>query len=103
MGLVVCPKHGNGFLFVCPHVAAAVFAGSPCRGIQHLAYTAANDPELADLELAGWFCPQCIEDNHLPPSGTAAPDPDGFLEGTSALYRPVCPGCFQEWRVKGLG
>ena len=46
MGLVVCPKHGNGFMFVCPHVSDAVVAGEACHGIQHLAFTDA-DPELA--------------------------------------------------------
>jgi hypothetical protein len=102
MGLVVCPKHGNGFLFVCPHVGAAVSAGQPCHGIQYLVYTAA-DPDLAGIELAGWFCPRCIEDHHLPPTGTSIAESDDFLKTTAALYRPVCPGCFKDWQAQGHG
>jgi hypothetical protein len=103
MGLVVCSKHGNGFMFVCPHIVTAVRSASACPDIQHLAYTAADDPELDDIELACWFCPQCIEDNHLPPNGRAVPDADEFINVTSALYRPMCPGCFKDWRAQGLG
>ncbi len=102
MGIIRCPRHGNGFMFVCPHVVTAVLASSACRGIQYLAY-ATDDPELADIKLACWFCPQCIEENHLPQNGTVVPDPDSFLNRTSSLYRPLCPECFKEWQAQGLG
>lgn len=98
MGLVVCPKHGRGFImFVCPHVVTAIFSSTACRGIQHLAY---KDPELPEMEWACWFCPECIDENHLPPNGTAMPDLDRLI---SPLYRPVCPGCFKDWQGQGLG
>ncbi len=99
MGLVVCPKHGNGFLFVCPHVAAAVRAGAPCPGIEYRSYTAADHPGLAGLALGCWFCPACIARHRMPPTGTAILDADVFLARTSELYRPMCPGCFAEWRA----
>jgi hypothetical protein len=95
MGLVICPKHGNGFLFVCPHVVAAVESGSSCPGLEYRSYT---DPELEGIELGCWFCPECIAEHRLPPTGTAIPNPEGFLNRTSALYRPMCPGCFEEWQ-----
>ena len=100
MGLVVCPIHGNGFLFVCPHISTAVIAHSPCPGIQYLAYTAADDPA---LELACWFCPLCITDNHLPPNGTAILEADELMNANGALYRPMCPGCFNDWQVHEVG
>jgi len=101
MGVVLCPKHGRGFLFVCPHVSDAIHAGKPCPGIEYLAYTDA-DPELAGIELAGWFCPRCIQDDDLPPNGTVFADGDDFMSVRSALYRPVCPRCFEEWRNQGM-
>ena len=100
MGLVVCPKHGNGFLFVCPHVFTCVYDGTTCRGIQYLTY---EDAELAEFKLACWFCPQCIEENHLPPDGSIVLDDDEFTNRTNELYRPMCPGCFEDWRTQGLG
>jgi hypothetical protein len=91
-------------MFVCPHIVTAVLSGSPCSGIHYLAYTAADDPELDDIELACWlacwFCPQCVEDNHLPPNGTAVQNAEDFIDLTCALYRPMCPGCFKEWRLR---
>ena len=102
MGLVVCPKHGNGFMFVCPHISEAVVAGQPCHEIQYLSYTDAG-PELAGFELACWFCPQCMQDHKLPPNGTVIAEGDDFMNGTSELYRPMCPGCFKDWRAQGLG
>jgi hypothetical protein len=101
MGLVVCPKHGNGFMFVCQHVADAVLSGLPRPGIQHLAYTAA-DPDFEGFELGCWFCPQCIASRQLPPSGTVIVDEETFLTQSDGLYRPICPGCFQEWQARGL-
>jgi hypothetical protein len=50
MGLVLRTKHGQGFMFVCPHVAAAIRERSLCPGME-------------------W-----------------------------RIYRPMCPGCFGEWR-----
>jgi hypothetical protein len=94
MGLVVCPKHGNGFMFVCPEVTVAVRASAPCPGIVRLAHQAEDGPELV---LACWFCPACVADHRLPPSGVV-PDPDKFLNAYSALYRPMCPKCFEEWQ-----
>lgn len=106
MGIICCPRHGNGFmgfLFVCPHVVTAVLASSVCRGIQSLAY-AVDDPELTDdFELTCWFCPQCIEENQLPQDGAVFSNLDGFLNRTSGLYRPMCPECFKEWQAQGLG
>jgi hypothetical protein len=102
MGLVVCPKHGNGFMFVCPHVCEAVLAEQPCHEIRYLAYTDA-DPELSDIELACWFCPRCIDDHGLPPNGTVIADGDEFMNRTNLLYRPMCPGCIEDWRALGLG
>ena len=96
--LVVCPKHGKGALFVCPHVVAAVAASKPCPGVKYLCDTAADDPELNDVELGCWFCPQCVADHQMPPNGTALANPDDFMNGKSALYRPMCPGCFKEWQ-----
>jgi hypothetical protein len=102
MGLVICPKHGRGFMFVCPHISEAVIAGQPCRGIEYVSYTAA-DPELADLEWACWFCPRCMQDHELSPNGTVLANFDEFMKRTAALYRPMCPGCFKDWDAQGLG
>lgn len=99
MGLVVCPKHGNGFMFVCPHVSTAVHTGSQCRGIRLLVYIDADIEDIEDIELACWFCPQCVADHHLPPNGTVLSDPVGYMNTTSHLYRPMCPGCFAEWQA----
>lgn len=96
--LVVCPKHGNGGIFVCPHVVAAVATSEPCPGVEYLCYTAADDPELSDIKLGCWFCARCVADHKLPPNGTAMANPDDFLNAKSALYRPMCPGCFKEWQ-----
>lgn len=93
MGLVVCPKHDNGFMFVCPEIAESVRASAPCPGIVRLAHHAEDGPELA---LECWFCPACVARYRLPPSGSV-PDADGFLNTHSALYRPMCPGCFNAW------
>ena|SRR5690242_10076228 len=98
MGLVICPKHGNGFMYVCPHVVSAVLSAAPCPGVEYFAYFAKDDPELEGIYLAGWFCPQCVAAHAFPPSGTAVAEADGFFHRTSALYRPMCPGCFDEWR-----
>ena len=96
MGIVLCPKHGrSGFVFVCPEVAEAVEDKMPCRGIQRLVHYAGDDPELIQ---ACWFCPACITRHKLPPSGPVA-DPEEFLNTHSALYRPMCPRCFEEWRL----
>lgn len=98
MGLVVCRKHGNAFLYVCPHVVEAVQSNSPCRGIEYRVYSAAN-VGLEGFELGCWFCPTCIADHALPPIGTALADPDPYLIVTNSLYRPMCPGCFDDWRA----
>ena|SRR6266542_1536523 len=100
MGVLICRKHGYGLLFGCPHVGAAVRAGSPCDGIQYLTYPATADPEFAEIEWAGWFCPQCIDDYHLPPDGTILSDAFGFMEDKDDLYRPMCPGCFRDWQAR---
>jgi hypothetical protein len=102
MGLVICPEHGNGFLFVCPHVITAIEEGTPCHGIQRLAYTYA-DPLLADFVLACWFCPQCITCESLPPTGAVMNEGDEFFNNISNLYRPTCPGCFEKWRSHEFG
>jgi hypothetical protein len=102
MGAVRCSRHGLGAMFVCPHVATAVLARSECRGIQYFAYTT-DDPELADIKLACWFCPHCIEENRLPLNGTVISNPDEFLNSTSGLFRPMCHECFKEWQDQGLG
>jgi hypothetical protein len=102
MGLVVCPKHGNGFMFVCPHVSEAVVAGQPRHGMQYLSYTDAN-PLLAGMDLACWFCSECIRDHQLPPNGTVMAEGDDFMNDKGALYTPMCPGCFEDWRALGLG
>src|SRR5947209_389410 len=94
VGLVICPKHGNGCTFVCPDVAEAVRDKTSCAGIERLAYSAEDDPELV---LECWFCPACVAGHRLPPSGPVA-DPDGFLNTHGALYRPICPRCFEAWR-----
>jgi hypothetical protein len=102
MGLVVCPKHGNGFMFVCPHVGEAIVSGRTCPGIEYLAYTDA-DPELQGVQLDCWICPRCVSDHKLPPNGTVIADGDCFMNRTAAIYRPMCPGCFKDWRSQGLG
>jgi hypothetical protein len=102
MGLVVCQKHGNGFMFVCPHVRDAVAARESCHGIEYLTYTNA-ELELDGIELACWFCPACIQDNQLPVSGTVIVDGEEFMKRTGRLYRPMCPGCFNDWRDQVLG
>ena len=102
MGVCICPTHGRKYLaFVCPHIRAAVTAGSPCPGIQSLTYTAVETPELGKLKLPCWFCPQCIRDHSLPPDGTAVSE--DFLVAISKLYRPMCPDCFKDWQARGLG
>lgn len=99
MGLVLCPKHGpKGIVFGCPHVAAAVLSASPCAGMERRAYSAKDDPDLMDVELAGWFCTQCVTEFQLPSDETAIADADEFLNRTNALYHPICAQCFQEWR-----
>jgi hypothetical protein len=102
MGLVICRKHGRGFMFVCPHVVAAVRSSTACHGIQKIAYTT-DDPEL-DIELGCWFCPECIQAKHLPQTNSVIPasDVDRFTDSTNQLYQPMCPGCFEEWRARGL-
>lgn len=102
MGLINCPRHGTGFMFVCPHVSNAIVAGVSCPGIQRLAFTDAN-ADLSGIELACWFCPACVQLFELPPGGAAIADGDGFLSRTGAIYRPMCPGCFDDWRTRGLG
>jgi hypothetical protein len=84
-------------MFVCPEVAEAVRGKTLCPGIERLAHYAADDPELVTEVMECWFCPACVAGHKLPPSGPV-PDPDGFLNAHSALYRPMCPGCFEEWR-----
>src|SRR5438067_8632988 len=101
MAMVVCPKHGNGAVFVCPHVVKAVLTGGPCPGVEYRSYAAADDPELEDVSLGCWFCPQCVADYQLPPNGTAVANPDEQLGRTSGLYCPICPGCFEDWRRGG--
>lgn len=90
MGLVVCVEHGNGFMFVCPHVAEAVLSAHPCLGIEFREY---EDPP--EVIVGCWFCPACIKVNNLPPTGERVSDE--FLNRTSELYRPMCPGCFRKW------
>ena len=99
MGLVACPKHGNGFMFVCPHVGEAVVAGRACQGIEFFGCTDA-DPELSGFGLDCWFCPQCFSDHELPPNGTVIAD-DDFMNRTASLYCPMCPGCFKDWSKTG--
>jgi hypothetical protein len=104
MGLLICRKHGiGGCEFGCPHVAIAISSASPCPGIEYRTYTPADDPELVEFGLDGWFCPDCVREHQLPPDRTALTDVDTFLDRTSALYRPMCPKCFEEWRSRGLG
>jgi len=102
MGLIICPQHGSGFMYVCPHVSEAVVAREPCRGILRHTYTGA-DLAFAGIELACWFCPRCVQDHPLPPNGTVIADDNDFMNGKGALYRPMCPGCFNDWRAQGLG
>ena len=99
MGLVVCEQHGGGFMYVCPHVVAAISTDSARRDIRYLEFAASDDEELADLTLAGWFCACCIDGYHLPTDGCVT-DADSFLEGASAVFRPMCPGCFEDWRSR---
>jgi hypothetical protein len=95
MGLVVCPKHGNGFMFVCPHVAEAVLSDGPCGGIQKLGHWI---EDLREAPIHCWFCPQCISDYQIPPSGAVTED---WAYGVpSDLHRPMCPGCFSEWLTR---
>lgn len=95
MGLVICPKHGNGFMFVCPHVSGAVLANSPCPGIELRAYRMFEDDDTDYTKIECWFCPQCIATYHIP-DGSPVADED-YIERTHELYRPMCPGCFSEW------
>jgi len=97
--LVVCEQHGNGFMFVCPHVATAISNGSACRDIRHLDFKAPHDEDLADLTLDGWFCNHCVEEHQLPIDGFVA-DADSFLDNTNDIFRPMCPGCFEDWRAR---
>lgn len=105
MGLVICPKHGNGFMFVCPHICAAVDGGEPCHGIEHHAVDYSDaDPDL-DIELECWFCPKCIQVLGLSVNGRNERMADGedFVNRTAGLYRPMCPVCFNDWRERRLG
>jgi hypothetical protein len=102
MALVICSKHGNGALFVCPHVVRAMQLGSPCPGIEYRQYSAADDPELEGVELGCWFCAGCRSEHRLPPSGPLD-DPDEFLNSKGGLYRPMCPECFDEWKRAAAG
>jgi hypothetical protein len=100
MGLMICYRHGMGpFVHACPHVMAAVTAGSPAPGIGYRTYSIAGDPDLADFTLGCWFCPKCVRAHDLPPHGTAlsAAQFDELLNCTSALYQPMCCECFAAW------
>lgn len=99
MGLVVCEKHGTGFVFVCPHVARTVSTNSACDPIRYLEFSTRHDAELADLNLGGWFCSTCIDERQLPTDGVVA-DVDSFLDDTSDIFGPMCPGCFNEWETE---
>jgi len=99
MGVVACPKHGKGLLFVCPHISTAVINGQSCHEIRYVVYP---DADPVSFELGCWFCPCCIEEHSLPPTGTTLLDGD-FKDGTSGLCRPMCPGCFEDWQLQGLG
>src|ERR1019366_5308596 len=94
MGVVVCAKHGRGFMFVCPHVVNAIDTSSPCCGIELRQYPDPEVPELGSWDC--WFCSRCITEYALPATGTIMTD--DFLNRTSSLYRPMCPGCFRVWR-----
>jgi beta-hydroxylase len=79
-------------------VVEAVRAGGPCPSIEYYCYAVANDVELAGISLGCWFCPQCVSDHQLPPTGTVVANPDELLSRTGALYRPMCRGCFEDWQ-----
>lgn len=105
MGLVLCKKHGSGFVFVCQHISNAVWSDANCNPnpIRHIEFTAPHDVDFANqtlLTLSGWFCPACIEEHHLPLDGMMMDAEPLFLEDTSAIFRPMCPGCFEEWRAQ---
>ena len=95
MGLVVCGKHGNGFMFVCPHVRDAILEDGPCDGIQQLCHSINDLPE---LENCCWYCPHCIAEYRIPPSGIVT-DEEAFSV-PSEVHRPMCPGCFDEWLTR---
>jgi hypothetical protein len=80
-------------------VYSAVKFGVSCPEIEYRSY---SDPELEGIELGCWFCPKCLDRHHLPPTRTTIPDSDGFLTHTNELYRPICPGCFDEWQNPGV-
>ncbi|QDU19871.1 hypothetical protein [Urbifossiella limnaea] len=100
MGIVICPKHGHGFLYNCPHLVAAVVAHSPLPGVEYLEYAPSDDPAFL---IGCWYCPACVAAHCLPPSGSVPFDSEKFPEGVSPLLQPMCPECFRQWRAAGLG
>lgn len=100
VGIVVCPEHGHGFMYNCPHLVVAVVTKSPLPGVEYREYGSDEDPT---FRIGCWFCPACLETHHLPPSGSMAFDADGFPPSAASLCQPMCPGCFQEWRAAGHG
>src|SRR6478752_3106476 len=95
MGMVVCPKHGNGFMFVCPHVADAVQCDRACGGIRQLSHWIDDLPEVV---IGCWYCPQCVSEHQIPPSGSVT-EGEAFRM-PSSIHMPMCPGCFEEWHVR---
>ena len=96
MGPGICPKHGDGwFISVCPHVVEAKRSSCPCPGIELLEY---QHQEIPQLSFRCWFCPTCIAEHVLLPTGSIISE--DFFVRTSPLYRPMCPDCFKEWREK---
>ncbi len=100
MGLMICQRHGMGsFVHACPHIVAAMRAGSPAPGIEYRSYSIADDPDLADYTLGCWFCPKCVRAHDLPQHGMArsVAQFDELLTRIRGLYQPMCCACYAVW------
>lgn len=98
MGHILCDKHGGqGIEFACPHVAEAVRADASCGDVQLRIYSLADDPELAGVEDACWYCRTCIDEHQLPPDRTKITS--AFWEALASLHRPICFHCLRLWEA----
>jgi beta-hydroxylase len=100
---VVCAKHpGGSSIRVCPHVLNAIYFGQNCAAPEYREYSA-HDGDFAGFGIGAYFCPNCIAEHSLPPSGTSlsAVDAELFLDRLEHLFGATCQQCFEEWVKRG--
>lgn len=103
MGPIICDRHGHvAGAFVCPHFRDAILGETTCAGAEYREYPFSN-PLFEGLKDGGWYCPDCIRELALPPTGTVIEDDDEWVSRVARIHRPVCSICLDEWHDKFVG